>query len=114
MSLSIGNIGASSISTTYATTTPYNYSIGNQSQTSDAYVESIEKLNNISVEGAAPVQYATGSVSDNTISHIQAAQKAERGFNAVAGGFGESTTSYGMDMMASGYGMVGSRIDLFA
>ena len=114
MSLSIGNIGATGVATSYVATANYNYPVENKSQTSTAYAESVNRLSGVSIEAASPVQYPTATTAENNISHIEAAQKAERGFNAIASGFGEGTTSYDYSMAASAYGRTGSTIDLYA
>ena len=100
----------------YRSAVPQAYTVENQSDFSDAFVESMRSLSSTdAVEGAAPVQYSTATVMTRHIGQIEASQRSNEGYNTIAAGFEGRTVGYGAGAGATtGYGMVGSHIDLFA
>ncbi|GEM_PF-1475569 len=100
----------------YRSTVAQAYSLDNKADFSDAFVESVKGLSSAdAVEGAAPVQYPTAQVMTRRIGQIQDSQRINKGLNSIASGFDGITTGYGSSGGSSkGYGVIGSRIDLFA
>ena len=99
----------------YRVTTPQSYNLENKSEVSDSFVESL-KASGFSnrVEGAAPVQYATASVTTNRIAQVQKNQEVNQAYNAIASSFGNQSISYGADSRNTSFNMLGSQLDLFA
>ena len=99
----------------YKMTTPRAYNVENQSEVSDSFVESLQASGySKRVEGAAPVQYATASVTTNRVSQVQKNQEVNRAYNAIAASFDGFSVSYGADRKNSSFEMLGSQLDLFA
>ncbi len=92
------------------------YTLDNKADFSDAFVESVKKLPSAdAVESVAPVVYPTAQIMTRRIGQIQDSQRVNQGLNSIASGFEGVTTGYGSSGDGSrGYGMTGSRIDLFA
>lgn len=110
MALSIGRLGGMSIQAQH-------YSLGNQSNVSSAYKESMQQASGAfgaSVTGAHPVQYPTAQLTDNRIAQIKGAQHMEQAYNAIASSFDASNTSYRADKTGANYSAAGANIDLFA
>ena len=104
------------ISAVYKSRVAQAYTVDNKADFSDAFVESVKKLPSAdAVEGVAPVQYPTAQIMTRRIGQIQDSQRVSQGLNSIASGFEGITTGYGQSGDGrSGYGMVGSAIDLFA
>lgn len=112
MALSVGRMSAAS-TTSYEQIRPQNYSVTNQSAVSSVYEESVQQAGAL-VGGAQPVQYPNAQIAEQAVSHVQASQKMEQAYNAIASAFEGTTTSYQGDMQGSGYAMIGSQIDVYA
>ncbi len=118
MGISIGGIG-SSYGMNYIQ--PMNYSVGNESEISDAFVET--GMSGM-VMNVPPVIYPnaqampTADDENNPLSmsaaSVQKSQQANRMYNDVASKFQGMTTGYSQNTEALSYGMSGNTIDLFA
>ena len=118
MSLSIGGIG-----NTYGMSfvQPMNYSVNNESDVSEAFVETGMSG---AVMNVPPVVYpnaqtvsAADSESDPlslSANSVRKSQEVNRAFNDVASKFQGMTTGYSQNTQALSYGMSGNTIDLFA
>lgn len=99
----------------YRTTVPQAYTVENQSEVSDSFVEAMRGMGYANrVDAAAPVQYATASVSTNRIEMLQKNQEANKAYNDLAASFGGVSVSYGSARQAESYAVIGSRFDAFA
>ena len=116
----IGGLSSSSMNpiqgVSYRSSVEQAYSIDNQADFSDAFVESMRGLPAAdAVEGAPPVQYPTATIVTRRIGQIEDSVRVNEGLNSIASGFTGRTTGYSRGGEASrGYDMVGSTIDLFA
>ena len=117
MSLSIG---AARSSYGMSFVQPMNYNIKNQSEVSDAFVETGM---NGAVMNVPPVVYpnaqVTAGADDNnplaaSADIVKRSQEANRMFNDVAKKFQGMTTGYSQNNEALSYGVSGGTIDLFA
>jgi hypothetical protein len=117
MALSIGGIG-----NPYGMSfvQPMNYNIKNQSEISDAFVETGMSG---AVMNVPPVVYPNAQVSstgdeNNPLSLsadvVKKSQEANKMFNDVAQKFQGMTTGYSQNTQPLSYGATGSTIDLFA
>ena len=117
---SIGGLSSASMNpiqqVTYRESVDQAYTIDNQSDFSDAFVDSVRDLSSAeSVEGVPPVQYPTANVLTRRIGQIEEGMRVNAGYNSIAAGYEGVTVGYGRGGAASqGFGMVGSTIDLFA
>ncbi len=99
----------------YRVTTPQSYNVSNESEVSDSFVESLNSTGYSNrVDAAAPVQYATASISTNRIGQIQKNQEVNQAYNSIAASFGNQSISYGADSKNTGYELLGSQLDLYA
>ncbi|MCR5546110.1 MAG: hypothetical protein K6F30_06470 [Lachnospiraceae bacterium] len=99
----------------YRVTTPQAYNVSNESEVSDSFVESLNSIDfSNRVDAAAPVQYATASVTTNRINQIQKNQEVNQAYNDIAASFGNQSISYGANSKNSGYELLGSQLDLYA
>ena len=100
----------------YRSVVPQSYTVSNEADFSDAFTDSVKDLSSAdSVMGPTPVQYPTATLRTKQIGQIEANQKINDGLNSIAMGFEGRATGYNSGgFSAMGYGMVGSRIDLFA
>lgn len=96
-------------------TRPQNYAIGNESEVSDAFSQSMAVNGAGSVSAPTPVQYANAEVSENGSggSSMDSA-RMNRFFNDIASGYQGMSTSYDANGQAGQYSMIGSNIDLTA
>ena len=118
MALSVGGIG-----NPYGMSfvQPMNYSVKNQSDISDAFIET--GMSN-AIMNVPPIIYPNAQEipkadeeSDPlalSINTVKKSQEANKLYNDVASKFQGITTGYTQDTQALTYGMSGSRIDLFA
>lgn len=118
MGLSIGSIGS-----TYGMNyiQPMNYSVKNEADVSDAFIET--GMSN-AIMNVPPVVYPNaqeipGADEESdplalSINSVKKSQEANRMYNEVASRFQGMTTGYAQDTQALSYGMSGSSIDLFA
>jgi hypothetical protein len=118
MSLSIGGIGSA-----YGANfiQPMSYSIKNQSDVSDAFVETGMSG---AVMNVPPVVYPNAQVvstDDNesdplalSVGSVKKSQEANKLYNDVAAKFQGMTTGYTQSTEGISYGMSGGKIDLFA
>ncbi len=117
MGLSVGGIG-----NPYGMSfvQPLNYNIKNQSEISDAFVETGMSG---AVMNVPPVVYPNAQVSSgddegNPLSlsaeSVKKSQEANRMFNSVAQKFQGMTTGYSQNTQALSYGVSGGTLDLFA
>ncbi len=92
------------------------YTIDNESDFSSAFVDSVKGLGSAdAVMGATPVQYPTATIMTRRIGQIEDNQRVNEGLNSIASGYEGVTTGYGRSSDAvTGYGMVGSSVDLYA
>jgi hypothetical protein len=118
MSLSIGGIGSA-----YGASfiQPMNYSLKNQADVSDAFIETgmsgaIMNVPPVIYPNAQAIPKAEGesdplSLSANT---VRKSQEANKLYNDVAAKFQGMTTGYTQSTEGISYGMSGSTVDLFA
>ncbi|MGN0160967.1 MAG: hypothetical protein ACI4AQ_06235 [Lachnospiraceae bacterium] len=111
----IGNIGG------YGgiAVSPYNYSVRNQSDVSDAYIESVDEIGKMNASEdigiVQPVRYPNAKAQPvDPVKRMQDAQKVNQEYNQVAANFKGNDTWYGADALSGGYQTVGGTIDLFA
>lgn len=117
MSISIGAIGGAS-GMSYIQ--PMNYSLKNESDVSDSFIETGMSG---AVMNVPPVRYPNAQAipvadDDNSSLKLSAnvvkkSQEANRMYNDVAAKFQGMTTGYSQDTQAISYGMAGNTIDLF-
>ena len=118
MSLSVGGIGGS-----YGMSfvQPMNYTIKNQSEVSDAFLQNgVQGV----VPNVSPVGYPNAqAISEDdevndplalAVNSIKKSQEASRMYNDVAARFQGMTTGYTQQSSGLSYGTAGSTIDLFA
>lgn len=119
MGLSVG-----SISSTYGMNyiQPMNYSVDNESEVSDEFVQrGVQGL----VPNVQPVGYpnaqAISSVADDednplemAVNTVRKSQEAGKMYNEVAARFQGMTVGYDSSLSGVGYGIAGSTLDLFA
>ena len=99
----------------YRTTIPQAYNVENQSEVSDSFIEAMRGAGYANrVDAAAPVQYATASVSTNRIEQLHKNQEANKAYNDLAASFGGAAVSYGASSQANGYAVLGGQFDSFA
>lgn len=99
----------------YKVTTPMAYNVENQSEVSDSFVESLQASGYTNrVDAAAPVVYATASVSTNRIAQVQRNQEVNQAYNSIAASFDNQSISYGANRQNNTYEMLGSQLDLYA
>ena len=99
----------------YRTTVPQAYTVENQSEVSDSFVEAMRGAGYANrVDATAPVQYATASVTTNRIEQLQRNQEANKAYNDLAASFGGVNVSYGAGRQAENYAVLGSQFDAFA
>ena len=117
MSLSVGGIG-----NPYGMSfiQPMNYNIKNQSDVSDAFMETGMSG---AVMNVPPVVYPNAQVASTdedsnplalSADAVKKSQEANRMFNDVAQKFQGMTTGYSQSVSPLSYGMSGNSIDLFA
>lgn len=99
----------------YRTTIPQAYSVENQSEVSDSFVEAMKGVAGTNrVDAAPPVQYANASVSTNRVTQLHKNQEANKAYNDLASSFGGAAVSYGASRQAAGYEVLGGQFDSFA
>ncbi len=118
MSLSVGGIGNA-----YGMSfiQPMNYSVKNQADVSDAFIETGMSG---AIMNVPPVVYPnaqavpSGDSESNPLSlsagSVRKSQEANKLYNDVAARFEGMTTGYTQSTEGISYGMSGSRVDLFA
>ena len=99
----------------YRTTVPQAYTVENQSEVSDSFVEAMRGVGYANrVDAVAPVQYATASVTTNRMEQLQKNQEVSKAYNDLAASFAGTTVSYGAGRQAAGYEVLGGQFDAFA
>ena len=99
----------------YRTTIPQAYTVENESEVSDSFVESLRGAGYSNrVDAVSPVQYATANVSVNRIEQLQKNQETNKAYNDLAASFGGVSVAYGNASQSLGYSVVGSMFDSFA
>lgn len=99
----------------YRTTIPQAYSVENQSEVSDSFVEAMQGAGALNrVDAAPPVQYANASVTTNRIEQLHKNQEANKAYNDLASSFNGVNVSYGASRQAAGYEILGGSFDSFA
>lgn len=100
---------------------PFNYSIQNKSDVSDAYTESVDEASKAGtpkeLSAVQPVRYPNAQIQAEGVEptkRMENAKKASQEYNQVAANFAGSSTWYGANAVAGGYATVGNNIDLFA
>ena len=118
MAISIGSIG-SAYGMNYVQ--PMNYTLKNESEVSDAFVQHgaqgvIPNVNPVAYPNAQMV--ADDSEEEDpmklAIGAVQKSQEANKMFNDVANRFQGMTVGYSQTQAGYGYEMAGSKLDLFA
>ncbi len=118
MSLSIGGIGSA-----YGMNfiQPMNYTVRNQADVSDAFVETgmsgaIMNVPPVVYPNAQAVPKAEGDSDPLSLSAgtVRKSVEANKMYNDVASKFQGMTTGYTRDTAGISYGMIGSEVDLFA
>ena len=99
----------------YRTTVPQAYTVENQSEVSDSFVEAMNSVGYANrVDAASPVQYATASVTTNRVEQLQKNQEANKAYNDLAASFGGTAAFYGAGRQAESYAVLGGQFDAFA
>ena len=105
-------------SVSYSQVTPKAYAVGNESEVSDVFRESVQNQGYDRVNEAPPVQYATAerkqvsSTSNRT--GLLENQRMNQAFNKYLAGFLGKTTSYGVEGIGESVSFVGNHIDMYA
>ena len=96
-------------------TRPQNYAVENESEVSDAFMQSLAINGTDGIVAPTPVQYANAqrSESGNRVSDLDSTQ-VNQFYNDIASGYQGMSTSYDASGTAGQYAMIGSNIDLYA
>ncbi len=93
---------------------PEAYAVSNEAEVSDAFSESMKTANANRVNGPAPVVYPNAQVQTNEVGQIRRSQQVNDVYNKIASSFGGATVGYDANSNAASYGVVGSKIDVYA
>lgn len=113
MALSVASLEPIS-SISYATATPMNYAVSNESGVSDTYTKAVQNVSSTAVGMVPPVQYPNAQLSVNATNKAAEGQKTSQAYNDIAAGFDGLTTSYGADRTGTSYATVGQNVDVYA
>ena len=118
MSISIGSM-TSAYGMSYVQ--PMNYTIKNESEVSDAFVQNRAQatIPNVTPVGYPNAQIISGDSDEEdpmklAIGAVQKSQEVNKAYNDVAGKFQGMTVGYSQSQAGYGYEMAGSKLDLFA
>lgn len=95
-------------------TRPEAYAVSNEAPVSDAFSESLSVASANRVSGAAPVVYPNAQVQVDEVGKVKRSQDVNRVYNKIASAYNGAATSYNAAREATGYDVVGSRIDAYA
>jgi hypothetical protein len=105
-------------SVSYQAVTPKAYAVGNESEVSDVFRESVSNQSYDRVNEAPPVQYATAERHQVSSTSKRAGllenQRMNQAFNKYLAGFLGKTTSYGVEGIGESVSFVGNHIDMYA
>ncbi len=115
--MAVGSIGGVSAYSAYSAIRPLEYSIDNQTQTSDAYSDSLRTTDEAAVDAVSPVFYPDAqevpSISTAAELDTDAITQASMAYNKIAEGFAGTVTSYTAGGESAGYQTVGSGLDIY-
>jgi hypothetical protein len=118
MALSVGGIGGS-YGMSYVQ--PMNYTIKNESEVSDAFLQNGVQgaVPNVSPVGYPNAQAVSGEDEENdplalAVNSVKKSREASRMYNDLAAKFQGMTTGYTQQSAGLSYGTAGSNLDVFA
>ena len=93
---------------------PMNYAIENEAEVSDVYSSESTKQT-AGINATNPIQYPNATTYEaDPIKKQDESLEASQEFNAVASKFAGAITGYNASSKGTGYGVVGSTIDVYA